>query len=506
MNDFDIMCKQQPKTVDEIKLPTWNKLIEILDLSPDNDWESIARYFPKYFTQYDISRIKIESKKSNTSPSQAVLEVLRNNLVPITRLYRCFVDYQLVQACNYLEKDFPNEAVYKRNIQTLASSQGFPNFNNMNSNNLNNSNNNSLNSLNANSNGTTRDEIKQFDNQEAQFKNLCLADISNQQNQPPNLESPQQAALLISVKNLIDLYEEILPVIQENKPPVNDPIMMSSSSYLNFESSLPVSLRMFGKFEICFINERKLTFKKREFANPFDYIRELKMIKHRHLNLYTAECVYKNMHSSNYFLLYNYESNYPTKLLTEYASENLNTLLPSQYNTFFQLAILRDIACGLTYLHDRQDKKNAILHGNLQPDCILLEFRTKDQIVAKIFDFTNAIELTDSENYESKLKDEFYRFGQLIFMVTNWRYMDRFECDNIHNQRYEDLNQYQYTLYRQFNMDKHANSHISQTLLRMFFALTSANYDTQKGIKKSYDFLKDLLEKLTAEKNKSLWT
>lgn len=161
----------------------------------------------------------------------------------------------------------PNEAVYKRNIQTLASSQGFPNFNNMNSNNLNNSNNNSLNSLNANSNGTTRDEIKQFDNQEAQFKNLCLADISNQQNQPPNLESPQQAALLISVKNLIDLYEEILPVIQENKPPVNDPIMMSSSSYLNFESSLPVSLRMFGKFEICFINERKLTFKKREFAN-----------------------------------------------------------------------------------------------------------------------------------------------------------------------------------------------------------------------------------------------
>lgn len=33
-------------------------------------------------------------------------------------------------------------------------------------------------------------------------------------------------------------------------------------------------------------------------------------------------------------------------------------------------------------------------------------------------------------------------------------------------------------------MDKHANSHISQTLLRMFFALTSPNYDTQKGIKK----------------------
>lgn len=44
MNDYDIICKQS-KTVDEIKLPTWNKLIEILDLSPDNDWENIGLIF-----------------------------------------------------------------------------------------------------------------------------------------------------------------------------------------------------------------------------------------------------------------------------------------------------------------------------------------------------------------------------------------------------------------------------------------------------------------------------
>lgn len=489
MNEFDLLCKQN-KTVDEIKLPTWNKLIEILDLSPDNDWENIARYFPKYFTQFDIARIKNESKKSNSSPSQAVLEVLRNNLVPITRLYKCFVDFQLIQACNYLEKDFPNEAVYKRNQQTLGTIQAFSSLNN--------------NSVNIANN--TRDETKPFENQEAQFKNLCLTDISNQ-NQPPNLESPQQTALLMSVKNLIDLYEEILPVVHENKTPLNDPILMSSSSTSFFDNNLPVSLRIFGKFEICYINERKLSFKKRELANPFDYIRELKMIKHRHLNLYTSECILKNNQSNNYFLLYNYET-YPTKLLTEYAGENLNTLLPSQYNTFFQLTILRDVACALTYLHERMDssKKNSTLHGNLQPDCILVEFRNKDQISAKLFDFTSSIELTDTESYESKMKEEFYRFGQLIFMVSNWRYLDRYECDNIHNHRYDDLNQYQYTLYRQFNMDKHANSHISQTLLRMFFALTSSNYDTQKGIKKSYDFLKDLLEKLIADKNKSLWT
>ena len=48
MNDFDIMGKQI-KTVDEIKLPTWNKLIEILDLSPDNDWESIGNFLTFFF-------------------------------------------------------------------------------------------------------------------------------------------------------------------------------------------------------------------------------------------------------------------------------------------------------------------------------------------------------------------------------------------------------------------------------------------------------------------------
>ena len=29
-------------TVDQIRLPVLNRLIEILDLSPDNDWENIG--------------------------------------------------------------------------------------------------------------------------------------------------------------------------------------------------------------------------------------------------------------------------------------------------------------------------------------------------------------------------------------------------------------------------------------------------------------------------------
>jgi hypothetical protein len=43
MNDFDLKLKPTKKTVDEILLPTWNKLIEVLDLSPDNDWENIGK-------------------------------------------------------------------------------------------------------------------------------------------------------------------------------------------------------------------------------------------------------------------------------------------------------------------------------------------------------------------------------------------------------------------------------------------------------------------------------
>ena len=33
---------KQVKTIDEIKLRTWINLVEIIDLSPDNDWEKIG--------------------------------------------------------------------------------------------------------------------------------------------------------------------------------------------------------------------------------------------------------------------------------------------------------------------------------------------------------------------------------------------------------------------------------------------------------------------------------
>jgi hypothetical protein len=69
------------------------------------------------------------------------------------------------------------------------------------------------------------------------------------------------------MRNLIDFNEEILPVIMETT---------ATTTKTNISNSLSVKS---GKFEICFINERRLSYKKREFINPFDYIRELKMIK-----------------------------------------------------------------------------------------------------------------------------------------------------------------------------------------------------------------------------------
>ena len=59
----------------------------------------------------------------------------------------------------------------------------------------------------------------------------------------------------------------------------------------------------------------------------------------------------------------------------------------------------------------------------------------------------------------------------------------------IHNEKFNDLNVYQYHLYTQYHMDKHANSGISQTLLRIFYALTSPDYDIKKGIKKVFNSL-----------------
>ena len=48
-------------------------------------------------------------------------------------------------------------------------------------------------------------------------------------------------------------------------------------------------------------------------------------------------------------------------------------------------------------------------------DCVLIEINCDDQITAKLFDFTNSLELNDSDNFDSKIRDEFYRFWKVCF-------------------------------------------------------------------------------------------
>ena len=45
---------KQVKTIDEIKLRTWISLVEIIDLSPDNDWEKIGTYTNTFEYKHDL--------------------------------------------------------------------------------------------------------------------------------------------------------------------------------------------------------------------------------------------------------------------------------------------------------------------------------------------------------------------------------------------------------------------------------------------------------------------
>ena len=91
--------------------------------------------------------------------------------------------------------------------------------------------------------------------------------IKNSETDPP-----------LSLQNLFGIYESILPVIYNDKEE-EDPITSNNTSCLSFDSSLPVRFKMKGQFEIVHIKERNLTFRKKEFLEPYDFFRELKIMK-----------------------------------------------------------------------------------------------------------------------------------------------------------------------------------------------------------------------------------
>jgi hypothetical protein len=73
-------------------------------------------------------------------------------------------------------------------------------------------------------------------------------------------ESAQINSIYTSVFFLINTFETILPVIQESLQPTKT----QSTSY-SYDQNMSVNHRFSGKFEKVYINERKLSFKRREF-------------------------------------------------------------------------------------------------------------------------------------------------------------------------------------------------------------------------------------------------
>ncbi len=94
------------------------------------------------------------------------------------------------------------------------------------------------------------------------IKNLFLTDISNrtEQSNYGNNENHSQADVPGGVKGLLEIFETVLPVINQN--------FSNMAPFSNMENkNLGYSLTMNGKFEMCYIDERKITFKKREFIS-----------------------------------------------------------------------------------------------------------------------------------------------------------------------------------------------------------------------------------------------
>ena len=106
---------------------------------------------------------------------------------------------------------------------------------------------------------------RQFENFENQFLEENPQNFQDSQMTQDLSDTCTQNFPPESSFNLLEFFESILPVVHENKETLNDPIMRPNSTGLNLESSLPFSLRIFGKFETIYISERKLTFRKKEF-------------------------------------------------------------------------------------------------------------------------------------------------------------------------------------------------------------------------------------------------
>jgi hypothetical protein len=220
-----------------------------------------------------------------------------------------------------------------------------------------------------------------------------------------------------------------------------------------------------GKFEKLHVPERNLIFGKRFFANVDDYIRELEMIKHRHLNILTPEAIFKILKDDNYYLLYDH-SEEPISL-EEYINENT-------INQNVQLTILRDVSCALVYLHE------TMVHGNLNTKNILISNRN-NRIFPKIFNFSEAKNRAEYSNEEFTriLREEIIRFGLIFFPILSSEYKDEnstrewiklFHENSPSEDKKEEFSKHSCEFSTQYNIE--IETDIGDSLLRLYFKLT----------------------------------
>jgi hypothetical protein len=235
-------------------------------------------------------------------------------------------------------------------------------------------------------------------------------------------------------------------------------------------SLVPIS-KINDKFEKLYVPERNSIFGKRFFANVNDYMSELEMIKHRHLNILTPEAIFKILNDDNYYLLYDHSDE--TISLEEYINEN--TIKQN-----VQVTILRDVSCALVYLHE------TMIHGNLNTKNILI-FKRNNIIFPKIFNFSEAKNRAgySHEEFRLILREEIFKFGLIFFQIMSSKYIEEDETRKITELFHRDspsemaeLVKYYCKFSSQYSIN--VESEIGDSLFRLYYKLTNINKSIEK--------------------------
>jgi hypothetical protein len=423
------MSKKRVPVLGDMDGNTWIKFYRSMDSPESSFWEKIVESFgDEFFTTREINNIRNKLSLKSYSPTEAALNILRNGALAISSMHGFCYNNQMIDALEILEEEFPETRLEKaEGHQDLKNTSSLSSINHqqqqdqiikntiLENNLLQPNNNNSQNNFN---------DTSVF--QQRIYSNLLTSNPTQQQdilNLISNMRQQQDSIQQLfereqhQFEQELNLFETVLPVIEDK----------------NLLSRLQSQSLTVGKFEIIHIKERKLEFKKREYINVLEYLKELRMIKHRHLNFLTAECIYKSTKVNNYCLLFNNED---STTLTNYVEIlSLRSLRPENPVTVAlnQLEIVRDITAGLLYLHGESiHGKKSMIHGNLNQNCILITLKN-NEVCAKITDFsrTKEIELNDLKNRE-ELREEMYKFGLIVFGITVYKWITAQESDRLH--------------------------------------------------------------------------